>query len=127
MILGVGVDIVENERMRKNVGNTAFLERIFSDDEIAYLNKKARKTEALSAHYAVKEAFFKAVGTGIAEGLGFKDIVIAHEENGRPFITHNEKVDAYLKKKFPCKTITTHLSLSHETTYSVAIAIIASP
>lgn len=126
MIAGIGIDIIENSRMSSHVDDHKFLSRIFNEDEIKYLHEKGRSAQRLAAHFAVKEAFFKAVGTGIANGLNFRDVCITHEDNGRPVIFMSEKVRNILESRFGKKEFILHISLSHEKAYSVANVIIES-
>ena len=73
--LGVGVDIVENSRIKKSISNKKFLLRIFTNNEIAKSKKITDKTAFFSKRFAAKEAFSKALGTGFRDSLNFKDII----------------------------------------------------
>lgn len=127
MIVGIGTDIVENARMAKHVDDEGFLSRVFNKGEREYIMGRARRAEALAAHFAVKEAFFKAIGTGIANGFSFRDVTLGHHENGRPFLTLNEKVRAYVKEHIATQPFIAHISLAHEVHYSVATVILETP
>ena len=74
--LGIGVDIVDNSRIRKSINNKRFLYRVFSTTEIKNSKKTINKTSFFSKRFAAKEAFSKALGTGFRKGLNFHDISI---------------------------------------------------
>ncbi|MBI4978884.1 MAG: holo-ACP synthase [Spirochaetes bacterium] len=125
MIIGIGIDIVANSRIRKNTGNMRFMRRIFTDTEIAYFRKKVNMHQSIAASFAAKEAFFKALGTGIiSAGLAIRDIGIAREKGGRPYITMSPKVRAYIATTYKTRSPAVYLSISHEKEYSVAVAVI---
>lgn len=127
MIIGVGIDIVDNERMRRNMKNTRFLARIFTPAELTYFRKKANAYQSIAASFAAKEAFFKALGTGIlSAGLAVRDIGIAREKGGRPYIEASGRVCAYIKKTFRVSQVRIHISITHEKAYSAAVAVIES-
>jgi len=87
MIVGLGTDLIEVERVAQKVGRDAgFKELVFSPAEILYCESKANKYEHYAARFAAKEAFFKAIGTGWLNGTAFNEVEIAHDERGKPFI-----------------------------------------
>ena len=84
VIRGVGFDLCEISRMEKQAENEPFLNRFFSEQEVAYiLSKGKNKAQTLAGIFAAKEALTKALGTGIAFEL--KDIEVLHDETGQPF------------------------------------------
>ena len=87
MVTGVGVDMIETERIEaKIVKESGFREMVFSKNEIIYCEAKAHKYEHYAARFAAKEAFFKALGTGWKNGTAFNEIEITNEESGKPEI-----------------------------------------
>jgi len=121
MIFGIGIDLVKIERMRDAVEKWGkrFLERIFTEDEIAYCYKKGEPSISLSARFAAKEALIKAIGSEIIVPL--TDIEIVSKENGMPSI----KVKGKLREFFNEKEIKhCHLSLSHEKEFGIACVIL---
>jgi len=123
MIIGTGIDIVEIARLKGKDKDDAFLSRIYTDNELKYILKKIDNTPSLASHFAAKEAFLKALGTGIGYGFSTKDIEVAHDEKGKPFYVLSDNVySSFLDKK----NIKTHLSISHDKNYAVAFAIIES-
>ena len=123
MIIGTGIDIVEIARLKDKDKDNDFLSRIYTDNELKYILKKINNTPSLASHFAAKEAFLKALGTGMGYGFSTKDIEVAHDEKGKPFYVLSEKVyNSFLDNK----NIKTHLSISHDKNYAVAFAIIES-
>ena len=122
--LGVGVDIVENSRIKKSISNKKFLLRIFTNNEIAKSKKITDKTAFFSKRFAAKEAFSKALGTGFRETLNFKDISITNNKNGKPSIKINNKLHNLINKKFKTKKINVLLSISDESKHSIAFVIL---
>ena len=122
--LGIGVDIVQNSRIRKLITNKNFLLRIFTKDEINKSKKIKNKIAFFSKRFAAKEAFSKALGTGFRETLNFKDISITNNKNGKPSIKINNKLHNIINKKFKTKKINTLLSISDESDYSIAFVIL---
>ena len=122
--LGIGVDIVQNSRIKKSITNKNFLLRIFTNDEINKSKKIKNKTAFFSKRFAAKEAFSKALGTGFRETLNFKDISITNNKNGKPSIKINNKLHNLIKKKFKTKKINVLLSISDESEHSIAFVIL---
>ena len=122
--LGVGVDIIENYRIKKSIRNKKFLTRIFSKTEITDSKKTINKSSYFSKRFAAKEAFSKASGLGISRNLHFKNIEIKKNNKGRPSINLQATTKKFLKKKFNVKSFKTNLSLSDEQNYSIAYVII---
>jgi holo-[acyl-carrier protein] synthase len=121
MVLGIGIDVVHVRRMRHWQAQPGLVERFFHPDEI--LAAKSRgKTESLSlaARFAAKEAFGKAIGTGLS-GMSLKDILVVNDRNGRPgmelFGKAKIKLDAMGGRKV-------HLSLTHESDNAIAMVVI---
>ncbi len=85
MIAGLGMDLIEVERVAAKISKEAgFRELIFSPKEIGYCESKTDKFVHYAARFAAKEAFFKALGTGWAEGTAFNEVEVTHDEAGKP-------------------------------------------
>ena len=123
-ILGIGVDIVENSRIKKFIKNKKFLQRIYTNEELNKSKSIKNKISFFSKRFAAKEAFSKALGTGFRKGLHFKDISISNDKLGKPSIKINKKLKELVTKKFNIKKIKIYLSISDEKKYSTAFAII---
>ena len=122
--LGNGVDIIENNRIKKSIKNKKFIKRVFSETEIILANKNYNKTNYYAKRFAAKEAFLKAIGTGLRNGINFKDISIKNNVQGKPFIIINDKIKKIIKKKFKTSKIKIYLSLSDEKKYSIAYVVL---
>ena len=122
--LGIGVDIVQNSRIKKSITNEKFLFRIFTNDEINKSKKTKNKIAFFSKRFAAKEAFSKALGTGLRENLNFKDISITNNKNGKPSIKINNKLHNIIIKKFKTKKFNVLLSISDESKHSIAFVIL---
>lgn len=118
---GLGVDIVEIDRMRKILKRTpSFARRSFSESECAYCDAKADPAMSYAARFAAKEAILKALGCGFSEGIGLHDVEVGVEENGKPFaMLHGRAQERFDEQEF--KEIA--LSLSHTSTDAIACAI----
>lgn len=116
MIKGIGIDIIELDRIKKSIDKKSRLvNRVLTPDErIIYedLKSQSRRIEFLAGRFAAKEAFAKATGTGIGK-LGFQDIHVISNENGAPSIV----VDGYHTQHI-------FISISHSKDYAVAQVII---
>jgi holo-[acyl-carrier protein] synthase len=123
-IIGVGVDIVDNKRIKKSINNKLFISRIFSKKEIIQSKKNKNKIGYFSKRFAAKESLTKAIGTGFREGINFKDISIVNDKYGKPHYELNKKVKKLIYSKFKVKKIKISLSLADEKKYSIAFSVI---
>lgn len=117
----IGIDIVEIKRIKKILREKRdkFLNKIFSDLEIAYIDSREYKPNTVAAMFAAKEATSKLLGSGIGK-LNWKDIEVYHKENGRPYINLNQKIRD-VSRKMDIANI--DISISHEREYALAIAL----
>ena len=123
-IIGNGVDIIKNSRVKNLIKNPKFLSRIFSVNEIKDSKKIKNKTNFFAKRFAAKEAFVKSIGIGFRKGINFKDISVKKNKLGKPIITYNNKVKKILNKKFKSKKFSVYVSLSDEKYYSIAYVIV---
>jgi len=125
MLVGLGIDIIDNRRIENTIikFGQKFKKRCFLDNEIKKSEKRLKKINFFAKRYAAKEACAKALGTGLAKGVFWKDIEVFNDHNGKPFIKLHNKALSLLNKNFnfPCKI---ELSLSDEKNYSIANVII---
>jgi holo-[acyl-carrier protein] synthase len=86
MILGIGSDLAQVERIRKSIGQYGdrFLNRVYTERERAYASSKANSAERYAARFAAKEAGMKAIGTGWRSGVAWKDFEVVNERSGQP-------------------------------------------
>ena len=123
-IVGNGVDIIKNSRVKNLIKNPKFLSRIFSVNEIKDSKKIKNKTNFFAKRFAAKEAFVKSIGIGFRKGINFNDISVKKNKLGKPIITYNNKVKKILNKKFKSKKFNVYVSLSDEKYYSIAYVIV---
>ena len=122
-ILGIGVDIVEKNRIKKSLTNKLFIKRIFTDSEILLAKNKKDKISFYSNRFAAKEAFSKSIGTGFRENLNFSDLSIKNDKLGKPIFVITDKIKKLIKKKFKITKFDFLLSISDEKKYSIAYVI----
>ena len=123
-IYGIGTDIVSVDRIKKTLKNKNFLNRLFCKEEILKCNKLFNSNNCYAKRFAAKEAFSKALGTGISNGINFNEIIVMNEKNGKPYIKLRGKTLQVIKKKFK-KMPKIALSLSDEKKYAVAFVTIS--
>lgn len=124
MIYGVGTDITDVERIRKVFEKRGchFAQTVLTEKEIMILDDRAGKAEFIAGRWAVKEAFAKALGTGIGESCSFSEIEILPGQAGAPEITALYGKTAETVQN---KGITTyHISISHERDYAVGFVVL---
>jgi holo-[acyl-carrier protein] synthase len=121
MVVGLGIDIIEIARIRKSIDEygTQFLDKVFTEDEIAYCNKKFNKYQHFAARFAAKEAVYKAIASGWEKGLRWKDIEIENEPTGMPKVKPSGKLKIFLSADKELK-----ISISHSDNYVTCVAII---
>ena len=126
-ILGTGIDIVENYRLKKILlkKKSNFKKKIFTINEVAYCEKKSNSISCYSKRFAAKEAFAKALGIGFRKNINFKDIEIVNNTYGKPYISINKKIANKIKTLFKVKKFNILLSISDEKKYSIASVIIS--
>ena len=125
MIIGIGTDIIDTRRI-KNVINKygeKFKKRCFSNNEIIRSENCFNPTNSYSTRYAAKEACSKALGTGLAKGIFWKDVEVVNDKYGKPFIKlHNNALKRI--NKIAKKNYNIEVSLSDEKNYAIANVII---
>jgi len=113
MVIGIGIDIIDVERVKKLAEKkTRFLERIYTPKEIAYCQKKRNQYQHLAARFAAKEAFFKAIGGRIS----WLDVELSNLPSGKP------QLEIKLKERFSIEKA--HVSISHLKEYAVAAVVL---
>ena len=123
-ILGNGVDIIQNSRIKKLIRNKKFILSVFSKNEINESKKTKNKANFFAKRFAAKEAFVKSIGLGFRRGINLKDIHVHKDKLGKPSIILNSKVKKVLSKKFSSNRFKIFLSLSDEKDYSIAYVIL---
>ncbi len=123
-IIGIGTDLARIERFRKFLqpGNKV-LQRIFADDERCYALQKKDPAPYLAARFAAKEAFVKALGTGLRDGLSWQQVIVVRDTLGCPSLQLSGRAAEMLEER---GAKSTHLSYSHDGDYAVATVILES-
>ena len=125
MIYGVGTDISEVIRFNKWIDNPSMIQRYFSSSEILNISETLGKGKILqhyAARFSAKEAFSKALGTGI-RGFSLKEVFVQKDENGKPFIKLEGNAEKIFRERCG-NSASIHLSISHEKDYAVAFVVI---
>ena len=124
-ILGIGTDIVSVDRIKNSLKNKKFLKRVFNTKEILKCKNIKTKTNCFAKRFAAKEAFSKALGTGISKGINLNEIVVLNKKSGKPYIYLIGKTKKILSQKFKGKKSKVSLSLSDEKKFAVAFVTIS--
>ena len=122
-IVGTGVDIVENSRIKKSILNNSFLNRVFTNEEILFSKNMKNKSSYFAKRFAAKEAFVKSLGTGFRHGFNFKDISVINDKLGKPSFFITKKIKNLIKKRLKINSFNFFLSISDEKKYSIAFVI----
>ena len=123
-ILGIGVDIVQNKRIRILLRNKNFIKRTFGKNEIRISKKNVNKTNYFAKRFSAKEALAKALGTGFRNNLNFKDIEILNDKLGKPYYFKSNKINKIINTRFNIRKFDLFLSISDEKDYSIAFTIL---
>ncbi len=123
MIFGIGVDVVENARIRQSMDRLgdAFLDRVFTAAERAYCDSMRYSSRHYAARFAAKEAIAKAFGTGIGKDLNWTDMEIGRRDSGEPFVVLSGSGKEFANRKGFTKIM---ISLTHTDQYAAANAVI---
>lgn len=123
MIYGIGIDIVKTNRVKEIIEKygSRFCERIFTPAENDYCLRKSRPYIHFATRFAAKEAFAKATGQGIRNGITWKDIEVVNEQSGKPVLNlYGQSADLCARLGIRQKLI----SISHEEDYGIAVVIL---
>ncbi len=123
MIIGTGVDLCEVHRIKDAITRHGrrFVERVYTEREIAYAERKANLYERYAARFAAKEAVMKALGTGWRGGIGWRDFEVTNLPSGRPTLSFHGKA-AEIAKKLGVENVS--LSITHTAVQAMAMVIL---
>ena len=121
MIVGIGNDIIEIERVEKAILKEGFKNKVYTQKELENIEKRGNRTETYAGIFSAKEAISKAIGTGVRE-FSLTDLEILNDDLGKPYVVVSEKLDKILKNKKEDYQI--EISISHSRKYATAMAII---
>lgn len=119
MIKGNGIDVIEVERIRKNIENEGFLKKMYTEKELEYLNIRKFNPQTAAGLFAAKEAVAKCLGTGFAT-FGLLDIEILKNESGKPVVNLMNNAFNIAKQNKICNI---QLSITHIKDYAIASCI----
>ena len=119
-VLGIGIDVIQNNRIKSLIKNKNFISRTYGKIEIRLSQKKKNKINFFAKRFAAKEAFAKSIGTGLRNNLNLKDIQILNDKIGKPYYQKSKKINNIINKKFKVKKYNLFLSISDEKDYSIA-------
>lgn len=121
MIAAIGIDLVDIRKMRRSIRSDAYLRRVFSEAELAECNSAHNRAERLAGKFAAKEAFMKAIGNGIRQGVWFSQIEVLHLDTGQPFLKLSREAQRRVQEmRLECL----HLSISHTSGMATAVVIL---
>ena len=121
MIVGIGNDIIEIERIEKAISKEGFKDKIYTQRELENIKKRGNRAETYAGVFSAKEAISKAIGTGVRE-FSLTDLEILNDDLGKPYVVVSEKLDKIIKSKKEDYQI--EISISHSKKYATAIAVI---
>ena len=124
-IYGIGTDIISIKRIKLSLKKKNFIKRIYNEKEVQKCKKAANHYNCFAKRFAAKEAFSKALGTGISNGINFNEIMVLNNKSGKPYINVKGKTKKIIKKIFKQKKTKISLSLSDERVYAVAFVTIS--
>jgi holo-[acyl-carrier protein] synthase len=126
MIYGIGVDIVATERFQRfiDAGNSAIMDRLFTEAERSLCRSRKDAASCLAARFAAKEAFLKALGTGLRDGISWKDMEVSNNALGKPELNLSGKAAEQVQAT---GVIGVHLSLSHDSGSAIAMVVLEKP
>jgi holo-[acyl-carrier protein] synthase len=123
MILGMGNDIFDVDRMKQELdqGGPEFRDRLFTAEETAYCESKRFPAQHYAARFAAKEAFLKALNTGLRNGLSWKDVEVRHRTDGSPELVLSGEARELAAQRGIERTF---LSLSHTSSLAMASVVL---
>ena len=124
-IYGIGTDIANINRIKKSLKNKNFIDRLFNKSEVKKCNNQINKANCYAKRFAAKEAFSKAMGTGISKGINFNEIIVHNIKSGKPNIKLLGNTKKTVNKILNKKKFNIFLSLSDDKPFAVATVVIS--
>jgi len=124
-IYGIGTDIANINRIKKSLKNKNFIDRLFNKNEVKKCNNHINKANCYAKRFAAKEAFSKAIGTGISKGINFNEIIVHNIKSGKPNIKLLGNTKKIVNKILKKKKFNIFLSLSDDKPFAVATVVIS--
>ena len=117
----IGIDVEEVSRVKKLARNPRFLKKVFSKDELQYCHRKRNQAQHFAVRFAAKEAFLKALGLGLREGITWHDMSVARDDLGKPSLVLTGAAALICRTRGVGRV---HLSYSHDGDYAQAVVIL---
>ena len=124
-IYGIGTDIANINRIKKSLKNKNFIDRLFNKSEVKKCNNQINKANCYAKRFAAKEAFSKAMGTGISKGINFNEIIVHNIKSGKPNIKLLGNTKKTVNRILNKKKFNIFLSLSDDKPFAVATVVIS--
>ena len=121
MIVGIGNDIIEIERIEKAISKEGFKNKVYTQRELKNIKKRGDRVETYAGIFSAKEAISKAIGTGVRE-FSLTDLEILNDDLGKPYVVVSERLDKIIKSKKENYQI--EISISHSKKYATAVAMV---
>lgn len=121
MIVGIGNDIIEIERVEKSISKEGFIAKVYTQREIENIVKRGNRAETYAGIFSAKEAISKAIGTGVRE-FALTDLEILNDDLGKPYVIVSNKLNKIIQRKKENYQI--EIAISHSKKYATAMAII---
>ena len=121
MIIGIGNDIIEIERIEKAISKESFKNKVYTQRELKNIKKRGDRVETYAGIFSAKEAISKAIGTGVRE-FSLTDLEVLNDDLGKPYVVVSERLDKIIKSKKEGYQI--EISISHSKKYATAVAIV---
>ena len=121
MIVGIGNDIIEIERVEKAISKEGFIAKVYTQREIENIVKRGNRTETYAGIFSAKEAVSKAIGTGVRE-FALTDLEILNDDLGKPYVIVSDKLKKIIQRKKENYQI--EIAISHSKKYATAMVII---
>jgi len=121
MIIGIGIDLMEVEKIAKDIQSNIYLRKVFTEAEIMECKSVSNSAERFAGRFAAKEAFMKAIGKGIRQEVWFTQIEVLNNESGQPYIQVNGEAETSLIA-LGVKNI--HVSITHTKSTAAAVVIL---
>src|SRR5260221_12687797 len=121
MIIGVGIDLLEIEKIAKDIHSDVYLHKVFTEREIADCQGSVNSAERFAGRFAAKEAFMKAIGNGIRQEVWFTQIEVLNHKSGQPYVQVSGEAEAQLKE---LDVVNIHVSITHTKNAAAAVIIL---
>ena len=121
MIVGIGIDLIDIEKIAKDIHSDVYLHKVFTEVEIAACKDAVNSAEHFAGKFAAKEAFMKAIGNGIRQGVWFTQIEVLNHENGQPYVQVTGEAEMRLNE---LGVTSVHVSITHTKSAAAAVVIL---